>query len=185
MSDIEHGWLQKVQPPRVSMTAAWVTLATALLLQACGGGGGGNNAGVVSEALVPDGPSSCTVEAQVYTGPDVIHDPGDTCLVPVYFTLFDPSGNELTATQPLSLEPPERTINFNLRICSGEIGVPIPGRGEGPPGPMSLFLVPNVDHCPSGTTIPGALGDVSLVRPPQEVSCQEFSRVQTTVSACG
>jgi hypothetical protein len=160
-----------------------VTLATALLVQACGGGGGDGDAKVVSQALVPDGPASCSVEAQVYTGPNVIHDPEGTCLVPVNFALFDPSGNELNVTQPLFLLPPERTVDFHLQICRGQPG--IPGVGEASPGSSSLFLVPDVDRCPSGTTIPGVIGDVSLVRPPQEVPCQQIGRVQTTVSQCG
>lgn len=170
---------------RASTVTAWATLAAALLVQACGGGGGGErDAEVISEALVPDGPSSCNVEAQVYTGPDV-HEPEGTCVVFVDFALFDSSGNELNVTQSLSLLPPQQTISFNLRICSGQRGIQMPGVGEFPSGPTSLFLIPNVDRCPSGTKIDVPVPDTSLVRPPQEVSCQELSRVQTNVSACG
>jgi hypothetical protein len=168
------------------VAAAWATLATALLLQACGGGGGdgGKDAKVISEALVPDGPSSCSVEAQVYTGPDV-HELEGTCLVFVDFALVDPSGNELNVVQPLFTLPPQRTFNFDLQICSGQRGTQIPGVGVFPAGLPSLFLIPDVDRCPSGTKIDVPVPDTFLVRPLQEVSCEDISRVQTTVTPCG
>lgn len=160
--------------------SAWLALATLLLLEACGGGGGGQQAKVISEALVPDGSASCDVEAKVYTGPDE-HDPGGVCVVAIGFHLFDANGNELNVIEPVELLQPERTIDLQRRICRGQVGLPgIPSSSS-----PSLFLVPNVDRCPSGTTIPGAIGDVSLVRPPQEVSCEEFSRLQTSVAGCG
>jgi hypothetical protein len=50
---------------------------------------------------------------------------------------------------------------------------------------QSLFLVPNADACPAGTTAPGVLGiDVQLARPLQEVSCETIGRVETEVVGC-
>jgi hypothetical protein len=167
--------------------AVWATLATVLVLQACGGGGGGGgrDAAVLSEALVPDGPSSCSVESRVYTGPDV-HDPGGTCIVFVDFALFDPSGNELNVTQPLLLGlPPEQTVDLSLHICSGQRGLNTPPLGEVATGPPSLFLIPNVDGCPSGTVVDVPVPNTYLVRPPEEVSCETIGRVQTNMAPCG
>jgi hypothetical protein len=174
--------------------AVWATLATVLVLQACGGGGGGGggDAAVVSEALVPDGPSSCSVEAQVYTGPDIPpnssslpEEPIGTCVIPVSFALFDTNGNELPVTQPLYVLPPEQTFTFQLHICSGQRGLNTPPLGEVATGPPSLFLIPNVDGCPSGTVVDVPVPNTYLVRPPEEVSCETIGRVQTNMAPCG
>jgi hypothetical protein len=167
---------------RKSSVAGCVAFMILVAFGGCGGSGGGGSK-VISEALVPDGPSGCTVEAEVETGPDA-HDPGGTCVVFVDFHLFDTAGNALNVSGPLSLLPPEQSISFRSRICSGEIAPSSPAL-EPASGRTSLFLIPDVDHCPSGATAPGLVGDVSLRRPLEGVSCEKISRLQTEVSGCG
>jgi len=169
---------------KTSRATASAAVAIALVLQSCGGGGGGGgrDAEVISEALVADGPSSCSVEVRVYTGPDV-HDIEGICIVFVNFALFDPSGKDLEAVPPLLYTlRPRQTIDLHLQICSGQRGLSNPVLAAGPP---SLFLIPDVDRCPSGTVIDVPVPNTYLVRPLQEVPCQTIGRVQTTLTPCG
>src|SRR5262249_6647972 len=138
---------------RKSSVAGSVSFAILFALGGCGGGGGGGDARVISQALVADSPSGCAIEAEVDTRGDV-HGVDGVCLVSVDFHLFDATGSELDVSRPLSLLPPERSVSFHLQICRGEIAPP---SAELKPatGRTSLFLIPDVDHCPSATTAPG------------------------------
>jgi hypothetical protein len=54
------------------------------------------------------------------------------------------------------------------------------------PSASSLFLVPDADACPAGSTARGELGlELQLAKPLQEVSCQEIGRLELRVDGCG
>jgi hypothetical protein len=170
---------------RRSSVAGFVSFMILTALGGCGGGGGGGggDAKVLSEALVPDNPSGCAIEAEVDTGDDV-HDVEGLCIVFVDFHLFDTAGNELGISRPLFSLRPEQSVSLHLQICRGEIAPAVP-EVEVASDRTSLFLIPDADHCPSGPTAPGPVGDVPLQRPLAEVSCEQISRLQTEVLGCG
>jgi hypothetical protein len=160
-----------------------ISLAAAVL---AGCGGGGSDAKVVSEGLVASGPSGYVIQAEVDTGPDA-HDPGGVCLAFVAFHLFDGAGNEFPVQDELGFLQPDEHLNLRERICRGQVqplGLADQNLADDA-STQSLFLVPNADACPAGTTAPGVLGiDVQLARPLQEVSCETIRRVETEVVGC-
>jgi len=159
-----------------------ITLAAAAVLAGCGGGGG-HDAKAISEALVPDGPSGCVIQAEVDTGPDTAEF-GGVCLATVAFHLFDRAGNELPVHQPLDIFPAEERVHLRQRICSGEVQ-PFDLTRVGITSTPSLFLVPDADTCPAGMTAPGDLGiEVPLASPLREVPCEDVGRVETHVYGC-
>ncbi|MBI2962130.1 MAG: hypothetical protein HYY35_00120 [Deltaproteobacteria bacterium] len=169
-------------------SSRFAVLAVPLLLQGCGGGGG---AKAVSEALVADD-AGCRIQAEVYTGDEPDFTAG-YCLTFVAFHLFDAAGNELdiemldpSTVDDLLIYPPERHVHFDLRLCGGQ-RQPSAGHAAGSESAAAttFFLVPGADRCPDGTVFPAFWGEVRLVQPLQEVSCQDLGGVQTSVSGCG
>jgi hypothetical protein len=137
-------------------------------LGGCGGGsggGGGEGPRVIFQALVADGPSACTIQAEVDGGS------GANCGGIAGFELFDADGSELNidALSNVFLLPVDRRASFALRICRYQTG--------------GVALIPENDSC---STVPTFLNPETLVLypPPRDVSCEEFSRVQTNVIGC-
>jgi hypothetical protein len=163
-----------------------IGLAAAAALVGCEGGGG-HDPKVISESLVSDGPAGCVIQAEVDTGPDV-HDPDGVCLPFVAFHLFDGTGNELPGQDELGFLRPDERVSLRQRICRGQVEALTPAGlevGDVPSAP-SLFLVPNADACPAGSTARGELGlELQLAKPLQEVSCQEIGRLEVRVDGCG
>lgn len=161
---------------RSLMIAGWAALVIGGLGGCGSGGGDGEEAKVISEALVADGASGCTIQAEVDGGSEVfVADGGNgqTCLASVRFELFDAAGNEFNfhLLSNFFLIPPERRSSFRLRICRGIIG----------PSDPVLFFIQDTESCPTITRLPG---DFALQRPAQEVSCQEIARLETKVTSC-
>jgi hypothetical protein len=71
--------------------------------------------------------------------------------------------------------PPQRLSSSRPALEVGDV-----------PSASSLFLVPDADACPAGSTARGELGlELQLAKPLQEVSCQEIGRLEVRVDGCG
>ena len=145
-------------------------------LGGCGSGGGNGDVKgprVASQALVANGPSACTIQAEVDGGSGVVGSDGEffECGGFASFELFDAGGSELNidALSNFFLLPPDRRTSFGLRICKHQAG--------------GLVLISDSDPC---SAVPTTLNPETFTRypPPQDVPCEEFSRVQTNVSGC-
>jgi hypothetical protein len=159
----------------VSVTLVMAAHLASLGLGGCGGGGGDvKEPRVVSQGLVSDGSSACTIQAEVDGGSGVVGSDGEffECGGFASFELFDAGGSELNidALSNFFLLAPDRRTSFGLRICRHQAG--------------GLVLISDSDPC---SAVPTLLNPKTLTRypPPRDVPCEEFSRVQTNVSGCG